>query len=123
MKIYVVGNPLVDEDSAPLRMLPQLKKSYHNIDFQTVDPNENFPPEREKNLIIIDTVKGIKKPTILDLDDLEVVKKTPVSPHDYDLLFHLLLLKKTKRLGRILIIGVASKDDLPQVKQIISTLP
>lgn len=122
MKIYVIGNPLVDEDSAPLKMLPLLKKSFPKIDFQTADPNENFPPEGEKDLIIIDTVKGIKKPMLLDLDDFDAVKKTPVSPHDYDLLFHLLLLKKTKRLGKVVIIGVTSGDDLEEVKKIILQL-
>lgn len=43
---------------------------------------------------------------ILNLDDFEKKKKTPISPHDYDLLFHLLLLKKIKRLKKVIIIGL-----------------
>jgi len=123
MKIYVLGNPLVKEDSLPLLIVPKLKKAFPNIDFQTVDPNENFPPEGEKNLIILDTVLGIKKQVLLDLDDFDAIKKTPISPHDYDLLFHLLLLKKIKRLEKVLIIGVKSENDFPEVKKIIPILP
>ncbi len=108
MKIYVFGNPLVKEDSLPIRILPDLKKLFPHIQFIIADPNENFPPEDEKDLMILDAVKGIKRPMILDLDDFHPVisGKTPVSPHDYDLLFHLLLLKKNKRLKKIIIIGV-----------------
>jgi Ni,Fe-hydrogenase maturation factor len=106
MKIYVFGNPLVKEDSLPLKILPDLKKLFPQIKFQIVDPNENFPPKGEKDLIILDTVIGIKKPMILDPADFIKKKKTPVSPHDYDLLFHLFLLKKTKKINEVLIIGV-----------------
>jgi len=55
-------------------------------------------------------VKGIKEPMILDLDDFAKSKKTPVSPHDYDLLFHLLLLKKIHRLGRVLVVGISDQE-------------
>lgn len=105
-KIYVLGNPLVPEDSTALKILPQLKKKFPEIEFIVVDPNDNFPPKKEKDLIIIDTVLGIKKLMILDLDDFKKQEKTPLSPHDYDLLFHLLLLKKTKRLDKVKIIGL-----------------
>ena len=106
MKIYIFGNPLIKEDSLPLMLLPKLKKRFPEIVFVVTDPNENFPPKGEVNLIIIDTVLGIKEPIVLDLDNLQKQGKTPVSPHDYDLLFHLLLLKKTKRLNKVIIIGV-----------------
>ncbi len=108
MRIYVFGNPLVHEDSIPLQILPGLKKVFPQVEFIITDPNENFPPEGEKNLVIIDTVKGIKKPVLLDLDNFEKQTKTPISPHDYDLLFHLLLLKKMKKIESVKIIGVPS---------------
>jgi len=63
MKIYVFGNPLVEEDSLAIKLIPSLQKKFPNIQFVIADPNENFPPEGEKDLIIIDTVKGIKKPS------------------------------------------------------------
>ena len=89
MKIYVFGNPLVEEDSLAIKLIPSLQKKFPNIQFVIADPNENFPPKGEKDLIIIDTVKGIKKPRILDLVELEKISLTPISPHDYDLMLHL----------------------------------
>lgn len=112
MKIYVLGNPLLKEDNQALKILPKLKKELPKINFEVVDPNENFPPKDEKELIILDTVLGIKKPCVLDLADFEKAKKTPISPHDYDLLFHLLLLKKTKKLKKVIIVGLPIKNNI-----------
>lgn len=106
MKIYVFGNPLVEEDSAPLIILPQLKIQFPDIDFIVIDPNENFPPKDERDLIILDVVKGISEVMLLDYSDLALIEKSPVSPHDYDLLLHLLLLKKMGKIDRVKIIGI-----------------
>ncbi len=106
MKIYVFGNPFVEEDSLPLQLVPYLQKKFPSITFQITDPNDNFPPENEKELFILDTVKGINVPKLLYLKDFEKNGKTPISPHDYDLLFHLLLLKKLKKIARATISGV-----------------
>src|SRR3989344_8082451 len=104
MKIYVFGNPLVKEDSLPLKILPKLKKIFSQIKFKVVDPNENFPPRNEKKLIVLDTVQGLKQPKIIKLTDLQELKKTPNSTHDYDLGMHLLLLKKLKKIKSVKII-------------------
>jgi Ni,Fe-hydrogenase maturation factor len=125
MKVYVFGNPLLKSDSLPLKILPRLKKILPSIDFQVTDPNENFPPQKEKNLIILDTVFGIKKPTIFDLDDLSLLnngEKTPISPHDYDLLTHLLLLKKLKRVEKVIIIGIPPVKENKLDFNLVSTL-
>jgi len=106
MKIYVFGNLWLKEDSLPLKLLPDLKKLFPKIEFIVCDPNENFPPYGEKDLIILDTVKGIKKPMILDFSNLKSIKSTPISPHDYDLMFHLQLLIKLKKINRVKIIGI-----------------
>lgn len=105
-KIYFFGNPLVEKDQLPLLLVDKLKKKFPQVKFILTDPNENFPPKGEKDLIIIDTVIGITKPMTLDLDDFSSPKKTPVSPHDYDLLFHLLFLKKLKKIKTAKIIGL-----------------
>lgn len=125
MKIYVFGNPLLKEDSLPLKILPALKKLFPCIKFVVVDPNENFPPKGEKNLVILDTVIGIKEPMILDLDDFDPPaggKKTPASPHDYDLLFHLLLLKKLGKIKKIKIIGVPKENNAKLFESINSLI-
>ncbi len=125
MKIYVFGNLLVKQDSYPLKILPNLKKTFSQIKFTVVDPNENFPSKNEKDLIILDTVLGIKKPIILDLDDLKKTKKTSVSLHDYDLLIHLLLLKKLDKLNKVIIIGVpdiTNNKTFVLLKKLLKTL-
>lgn len=111
MKIYVFGNPLVAEDSLPLLILPQLQNKFPDIHFTVVDPNENFPPEGERDLIILDTVKGISEVTLLDYSDLATIEKNPISPHDYDLLLHLLLLKKMEKINKVKIIGIPQKSN------------
>lgn len=110
MKIYVFGNLLVAEDSLPLLILPQLQKQFPDIHFSVVDPNENFPPDGERDLIILDVVKGLSEVTLLDYSDLATIDQTPISPHDYDLLLHLLLLKKMERINKVKIIGIPQKN-------------
>lgn len=108
-KIYVFGNPLVEIDFIPLKIVEKLKDEFPDLVFEAVDPNENFPPDGEKDLTILDTVMGIKEPTLLDLNDFDRPggrKKTPISPHDYDLLLHLLLLRKMRKIRNVKIIGV-----------------
>lgn len=113
MVIYVFGNPLIKEDSLPFQYINRLKQEFPKIIFKMVDPNENFPPKNEKDLVILDTVKGVKTITLINLNDLEEIKTTPISPHDYDLLFHLQLLKKLGKINSARIIGV------PQNKTIL----
>lgn len=123
MKIYIFGNPLVKEDSLPLKLLPDLVKRFPQITFQIADPNENFPSEGEKDLIILDTVINIKEPLLLDLGNFDNQKGTPISPHDYDLLMHLLLLKKLKKINRVKIIGIPKqKTSFSEIVKLISTL-
>jgi Ni,Fe-hydrogenase maturation factor len=110
MKIYVFGNPLVSEDSLPLRLLSPLQDKFAQIHFIAVDPNENFPPKSERNLIILDVVKELSDVSLFDYSDLANIEKTPISPHDYDLLLHLLLLKKMKRINKVRIIGIPPKN-------------
>ena len=126
MKIYVFGNDLVKEDSGALLLVSKLRLTYPHVQFLVVDPNENFPPQNEKNIVVLDTVEKIHKPILLDFSDLAAVNKTPVSPHDYDLLLHLLLLKKMGKIDSVKIIGVPTTQvlgsTLKEVKQIISSL-
>ena len=95
-----------------------LEKSFPEIQFIIADPNDNFPPEEEKDLIILDTVKGLTIPKLIDLNDLQEINHSPISPHDYDLLFHLLLLKKRKIIDQVKIIGVPLLYDRTKVVQL-----
>lgn len=103
MHIYIVGNDVVGEDRFPLLMLEKLQKEFPQYTFEEVDPNENFIPE--EGSVIIDTVEGIKTVTWFDTLDAFVQTRS-VSPHDYDLGFHLLLLQKLHKISTVRILGV-----------------
>ena len=120
--IYLFGNLLLPDDSLPLKLQPALTQSFPGYTFVHQDPNENFPPEGREHLQIIDTVQGIQKPTVFDISDLKKIKATPVSPHDYDLLFHLLLLKKLNKIVSAVIYGVPLVYTLENSHEVIQWL-
>jgi hypothetical protein len=103
MKLYIVGNELVEEDRFPLLMIKELRQEFPHYLFVEVDPNENFIPE--EGSIIIDTVEGIQSVQWFDTLDAFVQTRS-VSPHDYDLGFHLQFLKKLHKIQTIRILGV-----------------
>ena len=103
MKVYIVGNSVVREDSLPIRLLPKLRRAFPGTTFEEADPNDNFVPE--EGSVIIDTVEGITGVTLFEsLDAFEQTRS--VSPHDYDLLLHLQLLQKMGKIRTATILGV-----------------
>jgi len=107
MRIFVAGNKLYDQDNLPLKIMPRLKMEFPEIEFAELDPTENLP---SGELIVIDTVKGIKGvKTFADMSSFSSNKL--FSPHDYDLMFELQLNKKLGRLKKFVIIGVSSDID------------
>jgi len=121
MRIFVFGNPLLEEDSLPLKLVPLLKKEFPGIEFIELDPNEGLEAlEGEAN--IIDTAFGIKKVQLIE--DIEKIQDSPgVSMHDLDLGFSLKLLKKMGRLGKVRIFGIppnlSEKEALKQLTPLL----
>lgn len=109
LKILVFGNPLVDIDSLPLRLMPKLMKIFPGIEFKEFDPNENLENEgRELN--IIDTVDGIKSVRLITEKDIDLIKSQRVfTMHDYDLGYSLKLLKKLNYIDKVRIFGIPMK--------------
>ena len=126
MTIYIFGNPLLDKDAVAPSLVKPLSKSFPQITFKISDPNEDFPPPGVRHPIILDAVKGLREVSILRFRDLKSLEKSPVSPHDYDLLMHLSLLKKMDRIDEITIIGIPYgtniKNITGKVNQAISSL-
>jgi len=106
MKVFVFGNPDLDFDSLPMLLLPELQKKLPEIDFEIKDPNEEWEVS-ESELIIIDTVVGIDKPTVFE--NLENFSAPPrVSAHDFDAYTNLKYLQKLGKIKKIEIIGLPS---------------
>lgn len=120
MEVLVCGNPLVQEDALPIRIIPQLREANPRLSFKEYDPSEDLP--KNNPLVIIDTVIDLKQVrTFTDIDDFATHK--PLSVHGFDLGLTLKLEKKLKRLPKTIIIGVPpSLDRLLVVKEITNEL-
>ena len=122
-KIYVFGNPLVKEDSLPLKLIDKLREEFPNIEFEEFDTVEDL--ELKKELNIIDSVKGIKKVELIE--DLEkIITDKIYSIHDFYLGYNLKLLKKIKMIEKVRILGIPVKIDeseaFDQLKKMIKRL-
>lgn len=122
-KVFVFGNPDIEMDSLPLRIVPELQKKFPNVAFEVLDPNEEWTIL--KDLLIIDTVIGIKKVTIFN--DLKYFSASPnVSVHDFDAYANLRLLQKLGKLGEVKIIGIpptrSGREVLLEVEKMLATL-
>jgi Ni,Fe-hydrogenase maturation factor len=118
--IFIFGNPELEMDSLPLRILSELQKAFPSIDFEIKDPNEEWVvPEK---LTIIDTAVGLKKVTVFD--DLESFDTSPhLSMHDFDALANLRYLKKLGKLKKVTIIGVPpTLDESEAIKSVSKIL-
>lgn len=116
MKILIFGNPLLKQDSLPIKLLPKLKQKFPNIKFKEIDPTENLEPflntdtpntehQTPGDLVAIDTIKGINKVTTIN--DIEQLHTNKIySMHDFDLALNLKLLKKLNKIKSVKIIGI-----------------
>jgi len=122
-KIYVLGNPLIEEDSLPIKLLPKLRENFKNISFVEIDPTETLP--EGKNLTILDTIINTKEIKILK--DISKIESQPnYSLHDFDLAFNLKLMKKLGQIDNVTIIGlppnINQNKAIKELKPIISNL-
>jgi len=101
--IYIFGNPDLEMDSLPIRLLPELETRFPEIAFVVLDPNEEWLIPEE--MVMIDTVVGIKELTVFN--DLKHFIEAPrISVHDFDAFFNLIYLQKLGKLKRIKIFGI-----------------
>jgi Ni,Fe-hydrogenase maturation factor len=123
--IYLVGNLLVEEDSLPILLKSELEKAFSDIEFREFDPMEDLPQDTE-DLVMIDTVEGLKEPRVFDDIDAFASQKT-YSMHDFDLGWSLKLYKKLRMFKTIKIIGIPSnftlKDNLVVIKAVALVKP
>ncbi len=124
MKILIFGNPLIEKDSIPIKLIPLLKNKFPNIQFKEFETEEELKDEG-KNLILMDSIQGIKKTMIIEnMEQLD--SNRIVSMHDFGVSHNLKLLKKIGYIESIKIIGVPQKisieNALKQVKEKIKSI-
>jgi Ni,Fe-hydrogenase maturation factor len=110
MKIFVFGNPLISKDSVALKVLPELRAEFPEIEFIEFDTAELLE-EFGDDLIILDSVVGIQKVQMFNGID-SFVESPRYSLHDFDLPIYLKLLNKLGKLKKVRIIGVPSDWEL-----------
>ena len=116
MNIYAFGNPDVEMDSLPLRLLPALQRDFPAITFTVEDPNEEWDIRIDAmngskiELIILDTAVGIGEVTIFN--SLESFAAVPrIGMHDFDALTNLRFMKKLGKIDKVTIIAVPPEMD------------
>ncbi len=105
MKISLFGNQDLDFDNLPHRLQSGLEQAFPNLSFIEEDPHELDLPIRDQNWIIIDTVRGLSRVTMLSVDDI-AKPNTRVTAHDFDLTAFLLFAKKLDPALSVRIIGI-----------------
>ncbi|MFH1440108.1 MAG: hypothetical protein ABIG89_06065 [Candidatus Woesearchaeota archaeon] len=110
-KIYCFGNEDIKEDAVALELADLLNKDSDmkdkNIEFiKCTNPDIFLSKDAEnKNIIIIDVVKGIDD--IKVIKDINELKNTKISTmHDFDLGTVLKLLKEVGKINEVRIIGI-----------------
>ena len=104
MKVLVFGNPFLENDSLPLKLLFKLREKFPSVEFKEVDPTEGLENEG-RDLVIIDSVEGIDE--VVEIDSIERLHTNRIcSMHDFDLAYNLKLLKKVGKIDSVRIIGV-----------------
>lgn len=118
-KIFVFGNEDLEMDSMPFRILPKLKEKFPKINFETVDPNEEW--EVPEEVWVIDTAIGIKDVTIFNsLDKFSAPPR--VGMHDFDALTNLRYLWKLGKIKKIKIIAIPSDLEESEVLKKITEI-
>ena len=122
MQIFVFGNPDLEIDALPVRMIPALQKIFPNVTFTTLDPNEEW--EVPEHMLIIDTVVNISELTTFT--DLNAFMDAPrMTCHDFDAYSNLMFMKKLGKIQGATIIGIppGKKEDevLPGLIQTLHT--
>ncbi len=123
MIIFIFGNPDLDFDSLPIKLLPRLQQDFPKIEFKALDPNEEWNlPEMA---VILDTVVGLKRVTVID--DLTKIKNSPhLTMHDFDAGSNLKYLQKLGKIKQAVVIGIPTdyspEQALTEIKPIIASL-
>jgi Ni,Fe-hydrogenase maturation factor len=117
MKIYVFGNEYVAEDKRAIEVAKELEGAIEGISFVFVNPNEDVSFVNERQVVILDTVQGIREVTLIEGGVIDELISSPRgSVHDFDLAFQLRYLKKLNKLGEVTIIGIPQEGEVDHLR-------
>lgn len=109
MMVYVFGNPDLQMDATPIRLVPELQKKFPQHEFIIRDPLDEWDSVPDP-LVILDTIMGID--SVQEFTSLDTFEASPrVTMHDLDLWSQLQLLKKVGKLKHVRIFGIPPGSD------------
>ncbi len=118
--VFVLGNPIVQEDNIAVEAAKQLKDSFPKICFEEIESVDSIK-ELPRRLVLMDAVAGIEKTRIFS--KLEKICNSNVfSLHDLDAGFQLKLFKKMGKIGGAKIIAIPQKMELGKAVESVSRL-
>ena len=119
-RIYCFGNTDIKEDRLALELADELARDKElkkkGIEFIKCTSPDFLLNTNEKEIIILDVVRGLKDVQIItDLNRLNATKTTTM--HDFDLGTVLKLLKEAGQLKNVEVIGIPSGADKKKTKK------
>jgi len=103
MQVFVFGNPDIEIDALPVRLMPALREALPDATFTALDPNEDWSVPA--HMLIIDTVVGIDEPRVFPGLD-QFMRAPRLTCHDFDAYANLMLLKKLGKINDTTIFGL-----------------
>lgn len=125
MKIYCFGNPDIAGDSIALEIADKLNERFPQIEFVKCTSPDFLLALDEKEVVVLDAVKGIDK--VMIIDDINKICYTKTTTmHDFDLGTVLKLMMETGRIEKVGVIGVPINQDktktINQIKEYLMKL-
>lgn len=105
-------------------MRADLAVRFPDIEFRETDPNELDLPDEGSEIVVIDTVSGLRDVRFISPDEI-AAGKANVTAHDFDLGAWILLSRKVRKNIGILILGIpmhsSYEEALPAVIRLLSS--
>lgn len=119
LKIYLVGNEILENDAMPFLIQPHLARAFPNGLFIHFDPTEDFPDDPHP--IFIDTAINLTVPRLFkNINEFEPFLTRGLSVHNFDFYTELALQEKIGDRKKYSIIAVPPAGDLEViVKQVV----
>ncbi len=104
--VYVFGNEYLEEDKAAVTVA-QMLNDVKIVHCRTPD---DLLDAEDKEITILDTVKGIDKPTLIT-DIKQLKTKNIISLHDFDVGYFLNMMNELGMAKKIKIIGIPANSE------------
>lgn len=109
--IYVFGNEYIEQDSLAKRVAGSIGS---NLNIVCCTSPEQILDSDEKEILMLDVVKNIRKPIIIK-DVSQIKPNKMVSLHDFDLGFFLKLMRAMGIKKKIKIIGIPPRGNASKI--------